>query len=616
MVLQRDTGVTIWGWAAGNEQISVTFIDSTYRVIANDSGEWSVTLPNLKPGGPFSMHIEASNSIIINDILIGDVWVCSGQSNMELPMDRVQPLYESEILSADYPSIRYFDAPKRYNFNKPQKDFEAGEWQMVNPENIRAFSAVAYFFAKELYEEYNVPIGLILSALGGSPAEAWMSEEALKKYPHHYNEAQAFKDGTLIESIEEGDNARIQKWYEHLRQIDEGYKNPDKKWFDPETSIADWSVMHVPGYWADTELGAVNGVVWFRKDIEIPSEMAGQPAKLELGAIVDADSVYVNGKFVGTTGYQYPPRWYEIPEGILAEGKSTIVVRVINERGRGGFVLHKPYELVIGNYKINLEGEWHYRLGAEMEPLAGRTFIRWKPLGLFNAMLSPLLQYRIKGVIWYQGESNTNRPEEYRTLFPAMIADWRHHWNQGDFPFLFVQLANFMEPKSYPSESNWALLREAQLRTISVPSTGMAVTIDIGEWNDIHPLNKQDVGERLAHAARRIAYDEDIVHSGPLYRSMEIEGNRVVLTFDHVGDGLLAKDGEQLRYFAIAGPDKQFVWANAIIRDNKVVVWNDEVSNPVAVRYAWADNPDGANLYNKEGLPASPFRTDEWGFDR
>ncbi len=612
MVLQRDTELTIWGWADSNEKISLTFMNATYQAAVDDSGKWNIKLPKLQAGGPYSMHIEGGNSIIINDILIGDVWVCSGQSNMELPMDRVRPLYESEITTANYPFIRFFNVPQTYNFNEPQQDFESGQWREINPETVRDFSAVAYFFGKELYETYQVPIGLIHTSLGGSPAEAWMSEEATKYFPHYYDEAQKFKDSKLIERIESEDNERIRDWYTLLRQKDRGYTNPDSIWYNPKISISDWSAMYIPGYWADTELGSVNGVVWFRKDIELPSDVSGQQAKLELGAIVDADSVYVNGKFVGTTGYRYPPRWYKIPDGFLNEGKNTIVVRVINERETGGFIPDKPYELVVGECRINLEGEWHYRLGAEMEPLESRTFIRWKPLGLFNAMIAPLLNYRIKGVIWYQGESNTGRPIEYRRLFPAMIEDWRRNWDQGAFPFLFVQLANYMEPQDVPSESNWALLREAQLHSLSVPNTGMAVTIDIGEWNDIHPLNKQDVGRRLAFAALKVAYGEEIVHSGPIYKSVEAKGDTMVISFDSVGSGLFAKGGEPLRHFSIAGPDKKFVWADATIQDNKVLIRSDEVSNPVAVRYAWADNPEEANLYNKEGLPASPFRTDDW----
>jgi sialate O-acetylesterase len=296
----------------------------------------------------------------------------------------------------------------------------------------------------------------------------------------------------------------------------------------------------------------------------------------------------------------------------LHEGENTVVVRVISNIGNGGFVLDKPYEISNQFGSINLKGTWQYKLGAVMEPLASQTFVRWKPLGLHNAMLNPLVNYTIKGVVWYQGESNADNPTEYENLLVALINNWRQKWNQGDFPFLIVQLPNYMETNKMPSESNWALMREAQLKTLAVPNTGMAVTIDIGEWNDIHPLNKKDVSIRLALAAQKVAYNEvELVGFSPIYNSMNIEGDKVSLSFLNIGKGLMAKEGE-LRQFAIAGADKKFVWATAKIENNKVIVWSEKVKNPVAVRYAWADNPEGANLYNSDLLPASPFRTDDW----
>jgi sialate O-acetylesterase len=613
MVLQRDAEVKIWGWAAAGEKITIHFIDSTYRTTADFKGEWEIMLSGLKAGGPYNMQIRAGNEITIKNIMIGDVWVCSGQSNMELPMRRVSPLYENEIENSENEYIRYFSVPQGYNFNQPQKDLPSGNWKTINPESILELSAVAYFFAEELYDQYNVPVGLIIAGLGGSPAEAWMSEESLKKFPEHYKEAQRFKDSTLIRQIEDRDKIRIQSWYKLLRQKDEGFKDPQNVWYDPALNTSVWSTMEVPGYWSDTILGQVNGVVWFRKKINVPATVAGKQGKLILGRIVDADSVFINGVFVGSTGYQYPPRRYNIPANLLKEGENTIVVRIINNEGKGGFVPDKPYEMIAGNMTLDLKGDWQYRLGAEMEPLAPQTFIRWKPFGLYNAMINPLIHYRIKGVIWYQGESNEDRPLEYRELFPALIRDWRNKWGQGDFPFLFVQLANYMEPKTVPSESNWALLRESQLKALSLPNTGMAVTIDIGEWNDIHPLNKKDVGIRLALAAQKTAYGEEkMVYSGPLYKTMRIDDNKIILSFTNTGSGLVAMGGGELQHFSIAGPDRKFVWATAKIENDHVIVWNEKISKPVAVRYAWADNPEGANLYNREGLPASPFRTDDW----
>jgi sialate O-acetylesterase len=613
MVLQRGDSVKIWGWAAESEKISIHFIDSIYNTTADSNGEWSVMLSGLMAGGPYEMQLNASNSITLNDIMIGDVWICSGQSNMELQMQRVSWVYKDEVNNTNNEFIRQFYVPRKYDFNEAQKDLESGAWKKANGENILDFSAVAYFFGKTIYDKYKIPVGLVNTSLGGSPAEAWMSDEALKEFPEYYREAQKFKDSTLIEQIKSSDDQRIQAWYDSLNRKDRGLNNLQKKWYDPDLNTSDWANMEIPGYWADIALGPVNGVVWFRKKIEIPSSMLGKNAILVLGRIVDADSAFVNGAFVGTTTYQYPPRRYNIPPGVLKKGENTIVIRVVNESGKGGFIPDKQYQIEAGDAVVNLAGNWQYRLGAEMAPLASQTFIRWKPEGLYNAMLAPLLNYRIKGVIWYQGEANANRPLEYRKLFPAMIQDWRKHWKQGIFPFLYVQLPNFMETTNQPGESNWALLREAQLMSLSVPNTGMAVTIDIGEWNDIHPLDKKDVGERLALAAEKIAYGgKDLIASGPIYESMDIEGNKIWVSFSNTGSGLMSKGSDSLRYFAISGPDQHFVWANAKIENNKVVVWNDNIPNPVAVRYAWADNPAGANLYNKEGLPASPFRTDNF----
>ena len=613
MVLQRESGVKIWGWDKGGKSVSVEFLGNTYESAVNDEGKWEIALSNLKAGGPFPMKIKGTTEINLVDILIGDVWVCSGQSNMELNMRRASPLYGQEILNSTNDLIRYFAAPQTYNFNEPQTDYKGGRWKKTNPESVLDFGAIAYFFAREINSKYDVPVGIINTAIGGTPTEAWVSEDAIKAFPDHYNELLRFKDKALIDQIEKDNREKPQACYKELGQKDEGYRNAKNKWTDPSISTEDWPSMEIPGYWANTPLGPVNGVVWFRRTFEVPASLAGKPARLLLGSIVDADSVFVNSSFTGTTGYQYPPRRYEIPPQVLREGKNTIVVRIINTGGMGGFVPDKPYQISIDSHIIDLKGSWQYRCGAIMKPLPGGITVKYKPVGLFNAMISPLLQFSIKGVLWYQGESNAERPIEQRKIFPVLISDWRSNWAQGDFPFLFVQLPNFMASKTTPSESNWALFREAQLQALSVPNTAMAVTIDVGEWNDIHPLNKLDVANRLAVAADKIAYgNENIVYSGPLYSSMKISKNKVVLTFNHTGSGLISKDSGPLKQFSIAGSDKKFVWADAEIKKNKVIVGSRQISQPVAVRYAWADNPEGANLYNSEGLPASPFRTDNW----
>lgn len=616
MILQRNDEARVWGWDHPGQAITVTFLDDTYTTYANDSGKWEIELLRYSAGGPYEMTINGSESITIRNILIGDVWVASGQSNMELWMGRVSPVYPKVIANSENSYIRQFLVPDEYDFDRQRTDLSNGSWQSANPETILSFSAVAYFFAKKLYDEYEVPIGIINASLGGSPAEAWISENTLQeKFSHYYKETVRFKNDALIDSIQQADQERTQAWYSESLKNDRGHQG-ENNWSKPDIDTSNWSTMEIPGYWADTDMGNINGVVWFRKEFEVPTNLSGRKADLNMGRIVDADSVFVNGTFMGSTGYQYPPRWYTIPEGVLKSGENVITVRVINQSGRGGFVLDKPYEITIRDQKIDLKGKWKYKLGTEMDPLQSQTFVRWKPAGLFNAIIAPLLDYSIKGVIWYQGESNTGRPVEYEELFSTMIEDWRNHWNEGDFPFLFVQLANFMESKPEPSESEWARLRESQLNTLSLPNTAMAVTIDIGEWNDIHPLNKKDVGERLALAAQKLAYGkEDIVYSGPVFDSMTVEGNRAILSFDHVGSGLKTNDGKAPQHFAIAGSDSTFVWADARIDGNKVVVWSDEVDNPIAVRYAWADNPEGANLYNEEGLPTSPFRTDNWETD-
>lgn len=612
MVLQRDAHVRIWGWASEGERITVHFIDSTYTTTTNRNGDWEVMLSDLKAGGPYVMSIDGTNSITINDIVIGDVWVCSGQSNMGLMLGWLSNVYQDEIDHSENPLIRQFLVPMGFNCNAQEKDFKFGRWQHADPNNVRNFTAVGYFFAKYLYEKYKVPIGLINASLGGSSTEAWISEESIKSFPKYWEDVQRFKNPGVLERITKQDDERVGNWNSMVRQHDEGYKDSQHIWFDPKLNTAEWDTMHVPGYWAAARLGPVHGVVWFRREFTIPAAMVGRPAILRLGRIVDADSVFVNGRFAGTTGFQYAPRMYRIPGDLLKEGKNTIVVRVINYIRNGGFVPGKQYEITAGDQTVNLEGRWNYRLGATAEPLEDRLFTGKIPAGLFNSMIAPMLPYRIKGVVWYQGESNTSKAFEHYELFRLLIRDWRQNWYQGDFPFVYAQLPNFVEVNTETTLYDWAFLRESQLKALSIPGTGMAVSIDIGEWNDIHPVNKRDLGYRLALAAQKVGYgEEQIVYSGPVYSSMTIEGNKILLKFSNVGSGLIAKKGGTLKCFEVCGIDDKFYPAEAEIVHDTVVVWSHDVSAPVAVRYAWANNPEGANLYNREGLPASPFRTSE-----
>ncbi|MCX6237314.1 MAG: beta galactosidase jelly roll domain-containing protein [Bacteroidia bacterium] len=612
MILQREAPVKIWGWASVGEKVTLQFNNQSFNTVTGDNGKWQITLPAQKAGGPFSMEIVASNRISLKDILFGDVWLCSGQSNMEYPMNRLTDKYADIIPRCENSNIRQFKVLQVYDFNAPKDDYPSGSWVAVTPKTILDYSAVAYFFARDLYEKYHVPIGIINASVGGSPAEAWMSADALKEFPNYLAEAKKFKNQSYINQIQTSERKASYDWYAKLNQTDKGLQSRPT-WKDPAFDASSWPTMPVPSYWADHGLGKVNGVVWFRREFGVPASMIGKPVRLFMGRIVDADSVFINGKFVGTTSYQYPQRNYHVPAGVLQAGKNTVVVRVISNSGLGGFVKEKPYQLFNEKDTIKLAGSWQYQLGCIMPPTPGQTFVNWKPTGLYNGMLAPANNYAIKGAAWYQGESNAERFQEYQKLLTALIADWRLKHNQGYFPFIIAQLPNFMDAKDQPSESSWAWFRNAQLKTSqTVENIALTVNIDLGDWNDIHPQNKEDVGKRLALAAERLAYhDKKVVASGPIYQSLKIKGNKVELTFNNCGSGLVVKDGKALKQFAIAGADGKFIWAQAKIEGNKVVVWNEAISNPVSVRYAWADNPEGANLYNVEGLPASPFRTDQ-----
>ena len=606
MVLQHSENLKIWGWAAPNEKVSLQFGSKNYTATAGTAGEWAIQLPPQKAGGPHTMTFSASNTITVSNIMFGDVWLCSGQSNMELGMSRLLDTYPEES-KANKPNIRQFLVPDVANFKDKQTDVSSGKWESVSPQTIANFSGVAYFFASYINKKHNIPIGIINAALGGSPAQAWISEAGIKKFPEYFADAQRFKDDRLIAEIEQENKTINHDWYSELNKNDEGLKN---NWKSTTYDDNSWATMQIPGYWADTQTGAVNGAVWFRKTIEVPPAMAGKPAKLIMGRIVDADSVFVNGVFVGTTSYQYPPRKYKLEANILKPGKNTIAIRVISNSGKGGFVLDKDYQLIVGTDTLSLAGTWNYKTGYVMPPVKSQVTVRFKPTGLYNAMIAPLENYTIKGALWYQGESNAGKPEEYADLMKTLIADWRAGWGQ-DFPFIYVQLPGFMEQKTSPGESNWAILREQQANLLAINNTAMAVAIDLGEWNDIHPLNKKDVGERLALQAEKLVYgDKKIVASGPSIKNITKKGNKLIIRFKDTGSGLTVKGNAALQYFAIASADQKYMWATAIITGkDEVTVWSDQITEPTYVTYAWADNPATANLYNKKGLPATPFKT-------
>lgn len=605
-VLQRDSAWKLWGKSSPGEKIEVRLDGKSLGKTEARAQDWSISLAAQPAGGPHRLEVIAKNRSVLEDVYFGDLWLASGQSNMELPLARVRVKYPEEVARADFPQIRFFRTPKDADFDRPRSDFTSGEWRRVTPESAPDMSAVAFFFARQLLAHEQVPIGIIDNSYGGSAAESWMSEAALKAFPKHLEQARRYRNTAYLNELKAADKKKNDAWYAGVDASDRGLVQ-SPHWFADEASASDWPLITVPGLWQDRGVVAGNGVVWFRRDVTLPSSAAKQPATLVLGRIVDADTAYVNGVEVGHTTYQYPPRRYAVAAGVLRAGKNNITVRVTSSRDKGGLVPDKRYVLEVGGQEYDLRGEWHYRVGTEAQPLQPDAYVGYKPpLGFYNALLAPLSKLRIKGVIWYQGESNTGDPEEYARAFPALIRDWRKLFAQGNFPFLIVQLANFLPANSQPVESQWAATRDAQRRALAEPNTALAVAIDAGEWNDIHPLDKRDVGERLALAARKLAYGEDLVYSGPLFRSLEVDGKRARLHFDHVGGGLSCK-GDRLQGFAIAGADGRFVWAHAAIVDNDVVVYSDRVPQPTRVRYAWADNPKGANLYNREGLPASPF---------
>ncbi len=613
MILQRNAKIKIWGWASNGEKVSVKFNGKRRNTVATANGEWEVEFPKMNAGGPYSMDITGTNTIVLNQILIGDVWLCAGQSNMVHQLNIHDVTYADVIETANYSDIRHFKIPTQTELSEPQKDFEGGSWRYAVTEEIRPFSAVAYFFAKKIYDKYKVPIGLINASVGGTPIEAWTSEDGFKNFPQILKTIEKNKDFAAVkDQLARNANAENAK---SEKTTDKGLIGPTK-WYDRDFEPQNWRRINIPGYWEDQGIKEMNGVVWYRREIDIPAAMAEKKARVFLGRIVDADKLYINGIEVGHTTYQYPQRRYEVPMDVLKKGTNIFVVKVTNYSGKGGFVPDKPYYIFTGKDTVDLKGYWQYKVGDVFEPPTAETSRADKinpqnqPTSLYNAMVAPLTNLALKGILWYQGESNAGHPDAYADLLPALIQNWRSKFNNDQLPFIYAQLPNFMGVSYLPSESNWAELRESQLKALSFPNTAMTVNIDLGEWNDIHPDNKKDVGDRMALAAFHLAYGEDLVYSGPIYREHRIKDNKVIISFSHIGSGLVTKDGNAPSQFAIAGEDKKFRWAKAKIDGDQVIVWNDEIPNPKYVRYAWADNPDNPNLYNQEGLPASPFRTE------
>lgn len=629
MVLQRDVSLKVWGWADPGERVTVTFQNKTHRCTTGDDGTWSIKLPPSKAGGPHTMVIKGKNTLTLNNILMGDVWVCSGQSNMTHNLGRHAERYAREITEANYPSIRQFYVPEKATVEGPLADNPGLKWVKATPTSVLDFTVIGYFFALKLYERYQVPMGIINTCVGGTPIEAWMSEEGFKAFPDITRQIRSNKEAVraLNEQLQERPAERPERPAPgHRPESDKGLAGP-LPWFDHAYQPLNWKPINVPGYWEDQGIRNLDGVVWYRRVVQVPASMTGVEATLKLGRIVHADECYVNGQKVGNTTYEYPQRVYTLKPGVLKPGSNLIVVRVTNTGGKGGFVPDKPYFLLAGGDTVDLKGEWHYKVGevarrfrpigtsGPARPESDRALrprmvnAQQSPTGLYNGMIAPYTSYAVKGCLWYQGESNAGNPEAYARLLPALIEDWRSQWGNKELVFLIAQLPNYMEVNYSPEESNWAYMRAVQLKVAeSTPRTGIGINIDLGEWNDIHPGNKKPVGERLALQAMYIAYgDKQQVCSGPIRKSVRREGNKLIVSFDHIGGGLVSGNGEPLAHFALAGEDGRYEWAQADIINNEVVVWNEHITNPVSVRYAWADNPDFANLYNKEEFPASPF---------
>jgi sialate O-acetylesterase len=609
MVLQRGMPVPVWGWSDRDETVTVSFNGSRQQVSAKKGERWKISLPVQQPGGPFVLEVRASDTLTLKDVWVGDVWLCSGQSNMEYELFKSAELYPKEIAAAANPRIRHFKVTRRTYFNRNEEVMSEQGWEVADPRTVLQFTAVGWFFARELESRQGVPIGLINCSYGGTPAEGWMHEDELKDFPAYRERALPFRDTGLVAEIIRRDKALSDGWLKHIQALDDAQA---RGWQQPSADVSGWTDLQVPGYWADQGMADSGGaVVWYRRELDLPASMAGQPAVLRMGAIVSRDITWVNGKRVGGATNRYVNRRYDIPAGVLKAGRNTIVIKILNESGKGGFIPGKPYRMDLGADTISLDGGWKARLSVTTAPLLREQTTRFQDQAgaLYHGMLEPLIGYGMKGVIWYQGESNISRAQEYRVVFSRMIQSWRKVWGQGDFPFLYAQLANNNPSKAQPSESRLAELQEAQARTLSVPNTGMAVLNDIGESNDVHPLNKLDVGLRLSLVARYQVYGErNLVYSGPVLKDVQVKGDRMILSFDHVGGGLISRDGGPLKHFALSGDGKRFVWAQAVIEGDRVVVSHPYIRSPKAVRYAWADTPEGANLGNREGLPAGCFR--------
>ncbi len=626
MVLQRDMPIPFFGTGTPGQTVVVRVGPRSAETVVRTDGTWIAKLSAMSAGGPYIATVTGRSTLQFRNVLIGEVWVASGQSNMEWRQNDADDLALALKETDSY--VRMFNAD-HVSADLPQKDVR-GAWAVSSKATVSGFSAVGNAFAKELQRALGVPVGIIHTSWGGTPAESWTSRETLLKSPalSYYvnNYLAGLKDFPAKKAAFDQAHAA---WSAEVYKSDPGNKGFAEGWANASLSTSDWKKVSLPKTIEALE-GPMDGAVWYRKSFDLPPTWSGKDLTLELGPIDDFDVTYVNGIEIGATTATTPlwymtPRMYRVPASALRVGTNTLAVRVYDHSGGGGFTgiadQMKVGPVDKSSLPMSLAGDWLSKVEVSFPPPPADLMSRqpqppfgpgnpWVPSGLYNAMIAPFVPYAIRGAIWYQGESNAGKAYEYRELFPTMIKDWRTKWGQGNFPFYFVQLANFTARNEQPVESEWAELREAQSMTLGLANTGQAVAIDIGEANDIHPRNKREVGRRLALNALAKTYGLKIAYSGPVFESVAAEAGKMRLRFKHA-EGLRTSDNGPLLGFAIAGVDRKFRWAQARIEGDSVIVWSADVPKPVAVRYGWSNNP-AVNLVNGSALPASPFRTDTW----
>jgi len=606
MVLQRGKANTIWGWAEPGDKVEVEIQDKHASAVAGPDRRWQIKIQPPKAGGPYTMTIKGRQTVELHNVLVGDVWLCGGQSNMQVSL-RSARNGEEDIKTANYPEIRYFTVAAHPAYHAT--NLVEGNWKVVSPETADRISAVAYYFARRVQQEIHVPIGLVVDALGGTPSESWTSADALR--PLHDFDIPLAELGKLTTAGAPEYGNYVMHWYD---QYDIGLKG---KWEAPDFDDTAWKQVDVPGGFAELGVPDSPAVVWFRKEIVLPDPLPAGRALLFLGSIQRMDTTYINGTEVGASAWVENPRVYFIRDGVLKPGKNLVAIRVFKTEPKGGF-LGKPEELrlVLGDKtSIPLAGRWKGQLSVDARPPHPMPigFENWPvmPTVLYEGMLKPIAPLSITGALWYQGEQNSDRGFQYRRIMPVMIEDWRRLFQQGDFPFYIVSLPRFAPHSATPTDDGWADIRESQaLAAQRVPHSCLAVTIDTGDAQNLHPKDKQPVGERLALCALAKHYGKHVAYQGPTLASVTRKPGSIRLRFRHTDGGLIAK-GPKLEEFEIAGADRKWYWADARIEGKTVVVSSPSVADPKEVRYAWQSNP-AATLFNGAGLPAGPFRTDTW----